>query len=227
MKTPRVVIVHLRRPRRSDPNEMRSDPFYEFGSFGCTGCHARNLLNPKRADELEGVRLAFAQGGRNGFRLVQLTPPVRVIRHVGLCEVVWEPAEMPFCYDSAPLLVDEDGDTDFPPLLKILDGIDRTTWPARFSSAFRSRREPLEEPVAKNICRVFDRMRAGARRRHGSIAKNYAEALPYPPNKPDVHREKTLSQIRVRIRKPGCAKPAISLTRNGKSKCVPAKRSRC
>ena len=41
----KVILVHLRRPRsRSD---KRDDPFWEFGSFGITGCHARNLLHPE------------------------------------------------------------------------------------------------------------------------------------------------------------------------------------
>jgi hypothetical protein len=58
-----VVLVLLRRPNRSNPREMRSDPFWEFGSFGCTGCHTTNLMNIRRADELAGVRFGFAQGG--------------------------------------------------------------------------------------------------------------------------------------------------------------------
>ena len=41
MAMPNVFFVHLRRPNRSDPDEQRDDPFYEFGSFGCTGCHGR------------------------------------------------------------------------------------------------------------------------------------------------------------------------------------------
>ena len=41
MEQPPVFIVHLRRPKKNDPEEMRSDPFWEFGSFGCTGCHSR------------------------------------------------------------------------------------------------------------------------------------------------------------------------------------------
>jgi hypothetical protein len=39
-----VFVVMLRRPRK---NDRRSDPFWEFGSFGCTGCHGKNLLHPK------------------------------------------------------------------------------------------------------------------------------------------------------------------------------------
>jgi len=63
----RVVMVHLRQPKRQDPRERRSDPFYDFGRFGCTGCHRTNLMNPAKIGELDGVRLAMAQGGRGGF----------------------------------------------------------------------------------------------------------------------------------------------------------------
>ena len=61
-----VIIVMLRRPRKNDP---RKDPFFEYGSFGLTGCHRTNLLANKAA---AGCRLAFAQGGPSGFRLVML-----------------------------------------------------------------------------------------------------------------------------------------------------------
>jgi hypothetical protein len=44
----KVVVVLLRQPRK-DISEMRTDPFWEFGSFGLTGCHQRNLLHPKKA----------------------------------------------------------------------------------------------------------------------------------------------------------------------------------
>ncbi|MBK9033452.1 MAG: hypothetical protein IPL61_19670 [Myxococcales bacterium] len=69
----RVIIVVLRQPRSDE--DARTDPFFEFGSFGLTGCHAANLLHDEAAD---GARLAFAQGGPLGFRLVTLTPPVEV-----------------------------------------------------------------------------------------------------------------------------------------------------
>src|SRR5205814_8322552 len=56
-------------------------PLWEFGSFGCTGCHNRNLMNPNRLTELSGARLAFAQNGDLGIKLVHLTPPVSVVHH--------------------------------------------------------------------------------------------------------------------------------------------------
>ncbi len=69
-----VYFVHLRRPRNL--NDQRADPFYEYGSFGCTGCHSKNLLHPRHAEKLNGARLAFVQGGNLGSRLVFLTPPI-------------------------------------------------------------------------------------------------------------------------------------------------------
>ena len=140
---PRVVMVHLRQPKRRDPMESRTDPFWEFGSFGCTRCHIKNLMNPQRIDELEGVRLAFAQGGPDGHRLVHLTPPVHVVRHKDRCELRWAPAEMPFRYGDAPVLAGAHEASDFPLLLAMLTHVNRTTLPAKFSSRFRSRRQPL------------------------------------------------------------------------------------
>ena len=121
----RVVVVHLRRPHLSNPEEMRSDPFWEFGSFGLTGCHSKNLMNPKKSSELNGVRFAFAQGGELGMRLVYLSPPVKIARHGGLCEATWQPHEMPFKYSAAPVLIDHAGQTGFPLLKRFLKLTDR------------------------------------------------------------------------------------------------------
>jgi hypothetical protein len=73
-----VFVVYLRTPRMHDKDESRDDPFWEFGSFGCTGCHNRNLMNPKRANELHGAQLAFVQGGPAGVKLVHVTPQIKV-----------------------------------------------------------------------------------------------------------------------------------------------------
>lgn len=199
MSVARVILVHLRRPNRSNPKERRDDPFFEFGSFGCTGCHKKNLMNPKRAEELDGVRLGFAQGGKDGFRLVHLTPPVRVVKYADCCELIWEPAEMPFRYSAAPLLVDNEGRSDFSAILQALHGVDRPTWPARFSSAFRSRRVPLEKAIADNICRVYDRRRKAAAQRD-QLAQTYVDALPYAPNTVDTKRGETLMGLRAQLR---------------------------
>lgn len=195
MSNTRIILVHLRQPRRSDPNENRADPFYEFGSFGCTKCHSKNLMNPHKAHELRGCRFAFAQGGPLGFRLVHLTPPARVVEHKDRCELVWTPAHLPFRYDTAPLLVNAQGESDFPALRAMIRGVSRPTWPSRLSSKFRSRRTPLPTTVAAEVARVFDRKRAIATPE--SIAKSYVEALPYPPNKPDGDRRSSLDWFRA------------------------------
>lgn len=130
MPDARIVMVHLRRPHLSNPKEMRSDPFWEFGSFGLTGCHSKNLLNPRKSSELTGVRFAFAQGGKLGMRLVYLSPPIKIARHGSLCEAVWRPHEMPLKYSAAPVLIDQAGQTSFPLLKCFLKLTDRRGWQA-------------------------------------------------------------------------------------------------
>ncbi len=203
MKPNRVILVHLRQPVRSDLGERRADPFYEFGSFGCTKCHSRNLMNPRRAHELEGVRLAFSQGGSLGFRLVHCTPPVRVRQHSDRCELLWTPTIRPFRYDRAPLLVNHDGESDFPALRRSLENVLRDTWPARFSSAFRSCRTPVSDAIASEIVRLFDRRRQKAN--PDTLADSYVDALPYPPNSPDLHRQSSLKALRAQAgHRPAC-----------------------
>ncbi|HEX4451707.1 MAG TPA: hypothetical protein VH143_12600, partial [Kofleriaceae bacterium] len=168
MSTP-VIIVHLRRPRSHD---KRTDPLYEFGSFGLTGCHRRNLLSDTSA---AGARLAFAQGGHLGFRLVMLTPPsdVRELAHVR--EAFWSPPSMPLRYDNAPVIIDNDGSSDVNGMRELLDGVNRSTWCEKFSSAFRTRKSPLESRVATGIVHAWER----AVEDEASHVESYWEALPY------------------------------------------------
>jgi hypothetical protein len=193
----KVYFVHLRRPRsaREDPDERRDDPFYEFGSFGCTGCHSDNLLHPRQADDLEGARLAFIQGGRRGFRLVYLTPPVTVQCWADRCEAMWTPAEMPFKYYEAPVLAWNDGPSDFLLGEQYASTANRTTIEGGLSSRFRSRARPLPPDMAREVIAVYDRLRATAPA--GALATTYDEALPYPPPCIDDDRKATY-QSRVR-----------------------------
>lgn len=186
---PKVIIVNLRRPRLNNPTEMRTDPFWEFGSFGCTGCHKRNLMNPKKIHLLHGARLAFAQGGNEGFKLVHLTPPVVTIHHGNFAEVKWSPAKMPFKYNQAPLLINNEGESDFPLLRKFITNTNRTSWEGKFSSKFRSRREPLAVDLAHAIIEVFERLSNS--NKPDLFALTYVEALPYPPPKVDDNRQRT------------------------------------
>lgn len=94
MDDARVMLVMLRQPQRDDPNEMRTDPLWEFGSFGCTGCHRSNLMNPAKLSELHGARLGFAQNGPCGIKLVHITPPIVTLHHGSFGEAKWSPVEM-------------------------------------------------------------------------------------------------------------------------------------
>lgn len=176
---PRVIIVMLRRPT-NDPKESRSDPFWEFGSFGTTGCHGRNLMSPARHAELLGKRFAFAQGGAQGIRLVYVTPPVvpRLVGAADCVEVRWNPPLMPLRYDSSPCLVDNAGHTDVPSLLRHVSSVRRHTWVGKFSSAFRTSRTPLAGEIGAELISVYEDWRA---KFPESIAKRYVDALPWMP----------------------------------------------
>lgn len=199
MKRPplKLFFVCLRQPGANDP---RTDPFYEFGSFGCTGCHSRNLLHRRRADDLEGARLAFVQGGRGEARLVLLTPPITVNVWATHCEATWRPAPMPFRFSDAPLLVANDGRTDFDRIVPYLASINRSTLLGRFASRFRSRATPLPPDLARQIVAVYERRR----KKPSAIAEHYFEALPFVTcvdrNRGKTfreHRERLLNEARV------------------------------
>jgi hypothetical protein len=187
-----VFIVHLRRPRLDEPEEKRSDPFWEFGSFGVTGCHSKNLLHKKNTNNLEGARFAFAQGGHSGFKLLFVTPPVHVKEWDSALELRWTPREMPFRYDSAPLLIDNNENTDFPALFASVSHVARSTPNAKFSSSFRSRSTPLDQLLAEELVTTYERRR---RSRTRFLADTYDEALPYPPPKIDRSRRQTYNHL--------------------------------
>ena len=156
-----MIVVLLRRPVMSRADERRDDPFREFGSFGCTGCHHSNLMNPKRSSELEGARFAFVQGGDWGWRLVHVTPPISVRALGDLCEAQWSPAEMPLAYRAAPLVVDNKGRSDVPGLAALTASVRRPSPVARFASAFRSRRLPLAGVDGAEVLSTYRRFREG------------------------------------------------------------------
>src|SRR5687767_7698431 len=108
----RVYFVYLRRPSRMD--DRRNDPFWEFGSFGKTGCHSRNLLHPKKSPLEDGDRLAFLQGGNQEIRVIGLTPPIEVARAGTRIELRWDKSYRPLPYSAAPLLISNNEETDFP-----------------------------------------------------------------------------------------------------------------
>jgi hypothetical protein len=190
---PKVIIVVLRRPNLSKPGEMRSDPFWEFGSFGCTGCHRKNLMNPRNIDILEGAKLAFAQGGDGGFKLILLTKSINTIFHNDCVEAKWSPAYMPFKYSQAPLLINNKGESDFLLLKQLIAPVKCPTWERKFASKFRARRTPVAASIAEEIVQVFTQTFDSSGPH--SFASTYIDALPYSPPLIDSHRKQTYQSL--------------------------------
>lgn len=191
MDKSQVILVMLRQPKRNRPKEKRTDPLWEFGSFGCTRCHRRNLMNPKKLAKLNGVRLGFAQNGHLGVRLVHVTPPVETRCHGTFGEAIWSPADMPLTYPSAPLLIDNDGKSDIPELWEEISDVRRRSAVGRFSSKFRSRRRPLEEPLGQKILSLYERVRQST----GCVSESYVDAMPYEPLCKDPNRWATYREL--------------------------------
>jgi hypothetical protein len=96
---------------------------------------------------------------------------------------------MPFRYDNAPLLVQNDSSagyqSDFPRTAsKYAVGIRRPE--GQFASYFRSRVRPIEPDFAKEIIFVYDRLRGKAK--ESAFAKKYQEALPWEISTPEENR---------------------------------------
>jgi hypothetical protein len=222
MGEPRVYFVYLRRPK-FDRNERRDDPFYEFGSFGCTGCHSSNLLHLDHAKDLEGARLAFVQGGPRGARLVLLTPPVAVRRWSGHCELRWQPPQMPFKYQDAPILACNDGPSDFRLVARFARRANRATIEAGLASLLRSRATPLLPKMADQVIRVYERLRSSAA--PSTIASKYHESLPYLPPRIDGNRKATYRDL-LRDLKMAAAEAAMSPC-SGAPSALPPARGHC
>lgn len=189
---PTVIVVMLRQPHMEKPTEMRSDPFWEYGSFGLTGCHQRNLMHPGKANLLVGARMAFVQGGKLGSRLVFLTPPVESIPYADRTEIRWDVGK-PFRYCEAPIVVDGDGNSDIPSLKELISDVNRNGWMGKFASKFRSRREPLPGPIAEEVVTVYESMRESGG--DAVLATKYEQALPVDPPLIDRKRRTTYRQL--------------------------------
>ena len=196
MPDDRVVIVVLRRPN-CHPSESRADPYWEFGSFGTTTCHGHNIMHPKNKSGMDGVRLAFAQGGEDGFKLVYLTPPIKFKEHKNCCEARWQ-REMPFHYQDAPILIDNVGRSAFPLLKRDIAGANCKSWMQRFSSKFRSRSKAISGEIAGEVVSVYNEATKNCKR-----AANYIDALPYPPPLIELERKKKYEE-RIRKAEPYC-----------------------
>jgi hypothetical protein len=207
MAEPRVFLVHLRRPRRKQA-EQRDDPYYEFGSFGCTGCHQKNLLHPRHAPELEGARFGFIQGGPLGSRLVFLTPPISIKTWKDRCEALWKPVQKPFKYRNAPVIACNNSDSDFPLLEAFVRESKCSTIEGGLASRFRSKAKPLPAPMTREVITVYTRKRKAAPK--SAFAAVYVDALPYDPPRIDKERKRTYERHLKELRQ----------ATNGKSKCA-------
>jgi hypothetical protein len=218
MAAPKVFFVHLRRPGRDDP---RTDPLYEFGSFGCTRCHCSNLFHPRHAGDLKGARLAFVQGGDDGSRLVFLTQPITVNVWAENCEACWTPAQMPFKYSEAPVLVANDGRSDFPLVKVFARRAHRSTLEGGLSSLIRSKSSPLEPGMAAEVISVYERH--WKENGHSAIAARYYEALPYF-TEIDHDRRQTYNDLKrdLRAENGGAPRTPNKVAKALAAKCVKA-----
>lgn len=187
-----VYMVQLRRPDKFDPKEMRTDPLWEFGSFGLTGCHHKNLLSTNGHAIIEGARFGFAQGGDEGFKLVFVTPTISVIHHANLNEARWESPLMPFKYVSAPLLIDNGGASDFDFVPGLISNVKRRTWMGKFTSKFKASKTPLSKDNSASIVLGFQKYLYGHR---FDLSENYTDALPFPPRVVDTQRMDTYQEL--------------------------------
>jgi hypothetical protein len=206
----RLFIVMLRRPRKDDP---RTDPFWEFGSFGCTGCHRKNLLHPKNCQIRDGDRLALVQGGQLGARLLLVTPPVKRFDHAGggpkgLVELRWDADRKPFRYDCAPSLFESPAPGTaglFPRLTDSLEHTNRSTIDAKLASRFRARTSPLEPELARELESGFNA--AVKRADESEFILRYEEALPWCdcPSSASDRRRDYQQRLRELKNPPGAA----------------------
>ena len=150
-------------------------------------------MHPKNMNGLAGTRLAFAQGGEDGFRLVFLTPPVEVRPQGRYVEAKWMPRKMPFKYSKAPLLINEEGESAFPLIRSFIAGVNCPTWQRKFSSKFRSRKTPLDTDLSAEIIQGFEQKYDP--QQTDLFASNYVDALPYLPPQIDQTRKETYQYL--------------------------------
>jgi hypothetical protein len=194
-----IFIAYLRRPRkRSD--ETRADPYYEIGSYGITTCKCRNLMHPKHAYKKKDSRIAFIQPGKEQVKLVFLTPPIDQVKIFeiinpkpngckGCTEVIWDSTFGPFKFIDAPIICDNKGNTDFPELIRYVEGADCSSLRLKLMSKFRSRSRKLETNLVEEIITVYDQHVRDSNKQ--SYAEQYWETLPYPPPSKDTERQQT------------------------------------
>jgi len=207
----RVFIAYLRAPRRI-PDEKRSDPYYELGSYGITTCHCRDLMHPKHAEVLKGSRIAFVQPGYGHTRLVFLSPLIHTTKTydvinpkpnkcVSCTEALWEPITRPLKFEKAPLICNNEGETDFPLLMKYVDNVNQPSPVSKLMSKFRGRARVLEDNLGNEIVEVFE-SHIG-KNPLDIFAEHYWETMPNPPPKIEKEREKVYNNYKSRLRLTG------------------------
>ena len=151
-----VHAVLLRRPGKAKV-DSRDDPFWEFGTFGQTGCHRRNLLSSKGLLQ-DGARLLFVQGGEGELRAVGLTPPIRIKRGGpnNYRYASWNPRYRPVSYENAPILIDNTRNSVFPKIFDFIERVNRSTYCGMAASWLRSRVRPLDAELARQVIEHFD-----------------------------------------------------------------------
>lgn len=204
----RLFVVHLRRPH--GVNDVRKDPWWEYGSFGLSGCHRANLLHPSRSRVRTGDQLAFVQGGPMGTRLLLITPPVhrRVWGNASgpaLLEVTWDRRARPLRYGSAaPLLAGRAAQVpaDLPELRKYLREVGRTSARAKFASRFRARCGPLPSELSAELRGAF--RRAVAEARPEDFSRDYTDVVPgIHPRHEQADRHRQFQSLKVHLRARG------------------------
>jgi hypothetical protein len=206
--TERMFVALLRRPE--GVWDRRDDPFWEFGSFGLTGCHRDNLLHPVHTRVRDGDRLAFIQGGALGSRLLLLTPPVTLVRYrqgtrVLALEARWDPRVRPFAYgERAPLVsgAGADAPAELPGWRQFLSPTRRSTAAAKLSSRFRARSEPLSPELANELLWADFTARASAP--SNVFTQRYVDAVPgIHPSFAGVNRRQLYRSLRQDLRRIG------------------------
>lgn len=186
-------LILLRQPRAKSTGDMRRDPFWKFGSFGLTGCHNKNLLHPKNIELLRGQSVGFVQGGKDGFKLVNLIHDIIPSPHNSKCEINWKNKEMPFKYENAPKIIDNLGNSDFPQIKSFIKEVNRNTWMGKFGSKFRTYSKKLPEKISNEFFKVFQSsLRESS---PDDFAKFYYEAINRTPPVIDKNREASYRQL--------------------------------
>ena len=99
---------------------------------------------------------------------------------------------MPFRYNEAPVLVANDGTSDFPLVEQFARATKCSSLVSGLSSRLRSRSKALPPDMAEQVVSVYERHRQEGGT--SAVASNYSEALPYV-TKIDGNREATYRRL--------------------------------